>query len=102
MDKPNEIREGAAAYASHAVDIRHLVVLEDEGRPVAVILPYAEYQRLTILQEQVKADWRARFQQLLAEVHAQTVSIPPKEIEADITASFEEMRREQYGDTSGH
>jgi PHD/YefM family antitoxin component YafN of YafNO toxin-antitoxin module len=102
MDESPKIREGQAAYTSYAVDIRHLVVLEDEGRPVAVILPYAEYQRLTVLQEQAKADWRARFRQLLVEVHAQTVSIPPEEIEADITASFEEMRRERYGHTSGH
>lgn len=102
MDESPKIREGQTAYAGHAVDLRHPVILEDEGRPVAVILPYAEYQRLTVLQEEAKADWRARFRRLLAEVHARTADIPPEEIEADITASFEEMRRDQHGDTSRH
>jgi len=96
MGKPDEIREGAVAYARHAVDIRHPVVLEDEGRPVAVILPYAEYQRLTTLQEQAKANWRARFRQLLGEVHTHTASFQPEEVEADITDSFGEVRRERY------
>lgn len=91
-----KIREGHVAYAGHAVDIRHPIVLEEQGRPVAVILPYAEYQRLSALQKQAKVDWRARFRRLLAKVHAQTESFPPEEIEADVTASFEEMKRERY------
>jgi prevent-host-death family protein len=101
MNGSDKLREGQALYASHAVDIQHPVVLEDKGRPVAVILPYAEYQRLTALQEQAKADWRARFRQLLDEVHAQTVSFPSVEVETDVEAAFQEVRREQRGHESG-
>lgn len=95
--RPVKIREEHVAYPSHAVDMRHPIVLEEEGRPVVVILPYAAYQRLAARPEQTRVDWRTRFRQLLAEVHAQTLSFSPEEIGSDITATFEEMRQERYG-----
>jgi len=101
MSGSEKIREGHMVYASQAVDICHPIMLEEGGRPVAVILPYVEFQRLIALQEQRKADWRTCFRQLLAEVHAQTVSFSPEEIESDITAAFEEMRQERYGYAGG-
>jgi hypothetical protein len=101
MDEAVKIHEGHIAYASHTIDIQRPIVLEEEGRPVVVILPYAEYQRLVATREQTKADWRTRFRQLLAEMHVQTASFLPEEIEVDITAAFEEMRRERYSYAGG-
>ncbi len=101
MNEAVKIHEEHVAYASHAVDIRRPIVLEEEGRPVVVILPYVEYQHLVAIREQTRADWRTRFRQLLAEVHVQTASFLPEKIEADITTAFEEMRRERYSYAGG-
>lgn len=101
MSESEKVHEGHVAYASQAVDIHHPITLEEGGQPIVVILPYVEYQRLTALQERRKGDWRTHFRQLLAEVHAQTASFSPEEIESDITGAFEEMRQERHGYAGG-
>ncbi|MEN3001571.1 MAG: hypothetical protein ABDI19_06980 [Armatimonadota bacterium] len=40
------------------------------------------------------AEWQQRWDALLQQVHQYTARIPPEEVEADITAAFEEYRRE--------
>ena len=39
--------------------------------------------------------WQAAFEQLLVRVHARMSAFDPAEIEADITAAFDEVKRER-------
>jgi len=93
------VKEAAVAYGAVTTDLKQPLVLERDGRPFAVVLSFAEYQRLReqAANEEQKAAWRARFESLLAEVHAHTARYTAEEIEAEITAAFNEMRELLYG-----
>jgi len=69
------------------------ILLEREGRPVAVILPYADYQRLAQPREQA---WH-ELDELLAHVHSRTGSFSLDEIAADITQARQEARERRHG-----
>ena len=46
--------------------------------------------------EEQEIPWRERFESLLAKVHSHTVEYTAEEIEAEITAAFDEMRELIY------
>jgi PHD/YefM family antitoxin component YafN of YafNO toxin-antitoxin module len=104
MTEAKQLKEALAAYGAVAADLKAPVVLERDGQPVAVILSFEEYRRLQDIaeREQIEAEirWKERFDRLLAEVHSQTVQYSSDEIEAEITAAFNEVRKIRYGDRS--
>jgi PHD/YefM family antitoxin component YafN of YafNO toxin-antitoxin module len=100
MAESKEVKEAAIAYGAVATDLEKPIVLERDGQPFAVVLSFEEYQRLrerAAAEELKKEAWRARFERLLAETHAHTASFTDEEIEAEITAAFNEMRELLYG-----
>lgn len=101
MAEAKQLREALAAYGAVAADLKAPVVLERDGQPVAVVLSFEEYRRLRDLaeREQVGAEtgWKERFDRLLAEVHSRTAQYSSDEIEAEITAAFNEVRKIRYG-----
>ena len=69
------------------------IVLERDGQPIAVVVPYTQYRRLTETRLQA---WR-ELDELLARVHARTEPFAPEEIEADITLARKEVRERRNG-----
>jgi len=99
MAKPKRIKEAQAAYGAAAVDLKEPIILERDGQPMAVILSFEDYQRLRELEKggPAQAGWRERFEQLLTQVHSHTAQYSSEEIEAEITAAFQEVREIRYG-----
>jgi PHD/YefM family antitoxin component YafN of YafNO toxin-antitoxin module len=72
------------------------IILERDGQPVAVVIKYADYQRLDKIQiERRQKAWR-ELDALLAQVHARTQSFAVEEIETDITDARREVREQHH------
>ncbi len=98
MDKEKQINEPFATYAaSPRLDLSRLTIVEQDGQPVAVLVPFQEYQKLMEERRRSREDWRKRFSQLLADIHSRMPDLPAEQVEADITKAFEEMKTERYG-----
>jgi PHD/YefM family antitoxin component YafN of YafNO toxin-antitoxin module len=101
MAEEKELKEAQVAYNAVPADSVEPIILERDGQPVFAVLPFEEYRRLRDMaeREQVKAEtrWKERFDRLLAEVHSQTAQYSSDEIEAEITAAFNEVRKIRYG-----
>lgn len=92
------MQESSAGYAAlPTLDLGRVTIIRQNERPVAVVVPFDEYQGLTEERRRSREDWRKRFDQLLADIHSRMPDLPPEEVEADITAAFEEMKAERYG-----
>jgi hypothetical protein len=97
MDEEQKLKEPSAVYAvTPTLDLSHLTVIQQDGQPVGVFIPYAEYQRLMEERRRAREEWSQEFGQLLEEIHSRMPDLPPDEVEADITAAFEEMKAELY------
>jgi PHD/YefM family antitoxin component YafN of YafNO toxin-antitoxin module len=77
------------------------IVLEKDGQPVAVVLKYAEYQRLGAAQTEHRQKAWHGLDALLAQVHARTAGFSAEEIEADITAARQEVREQHNAHRRG-
>jgi len=101
MAEAKQLKEALAAYGAVAADLKAPVVLERDGQPVAVVLSFEEYRRLQDIAERKQGEaetkWKERFDRLLAEVHSKTAQYSSNEIEAEITAAFNEVRKIRYG-----
>ena len=101
MAEEKQLKEAQLAYGAAPADSVEPVILKRDGRPVFVVLAFEEYRRLRDIAErervEAEAKWRERFDRLLAEVHSQTDQYSSDEIEAEITAAFNEMRKVRYG-----
>jgi PHD/YefM family antitoxin component YafN of YafNO toxin-antitoxin module len=101
MAEEKQFKEAQLAYGPAPADSIEPVILKRDGRPVFAVLPFEEYRRLRDIAERERAEaeakWRERFDRLLAEVHSQTAPYSSEEIEAEITAAFNEVRRIRYG-----
>jgi PHD/YefM family antitoxin component YafN of YafNO toxin-antitoxin module len=101
MAEAKQLKEALAAYGAVAADLKAPVVLERDGQPVAVVLSFEEYRRLQDIAERKRGEaetrWKERFDRLLAEVHGQTAQYSSDEIEAEITAAFNEVQGIRYG-----
>ncbi len=95
------LSEAQVAYGAIVADLSTPIILKQNGQPVVVVLSFAEYQRLRSIEEQEKtgtnAEWCDRLERLLTQVHSHTAQHTSEELEADITAAFEEMRERCYG-----
>jgi len=104
MVEEKQLKEAQLAYSAVPADSVEPIILERDGQPVFVVLSFEEYRRLRDLaeRERVEAEtrWKERFDRLLAEVHSRTAQFPSEEIEAEITAAFNEVRRIRYGNHS--
>lgn len=104
MAEEKKLKEALVAYGVKSTDLAEPIILERDGQPVAVILSFEEYRRLQEMAEreriEAEAKWRERFDRLLAEVHSQTARYSSDEIEAEITAAFNEVRRIRYENRS--
>jgi hypothetical protein len=97
MSEEKPVQEPSAVYAAIPVlDLDHLTVLQQNGQPVGVFIPYGEYQKLMAERQHARKEWSEAFGQLLQDIHRRMPALPPDEIEADVTAAFEEMKAERY------
>ncbi len=72
------------------------IVLEKDGQPIAVVLKYADYQRMNAVgAERRRMAWR-ELDSLLAQVHARAQGFSTEEIEADITSARQEVREQHH------
>ena len=101
MAEEKQAKEAQLTYSDGPADSVEPVILKRDGQPVFAVLPFEEYRRLRDLAErervETEAKWRERFDRLLAEVHSQTAQYSSNEIEAEITAAFNEVRKIRYG-----
>ncbi len=101
MAEEKELKEAQVAYGAAPEDVVEPIILKRDGQPVFAVIPFEEYRRLRDIaeRERVEAEtrWKERFDRLLAEVHSQTAQYSSDEIEAEITAAFNEVRKAHYG-----
>jgi len=75
---------------------REPIILERNGKPVAVVIRYADYQQMDMARtERREVAWR-ELDQLLERVHARTQNLADAEVEADITAAIQEVREQRH------
>ena len=75
MSETNRIAETALIYGAAITDLQAPMILSHEGHPVAVLLSFAEYERLRALKaetEQRRQKAWAGLEALLAAVHSQS------------------------------
>ncbi len=97
MDEDRPLKEPPPAYAAEpTLDLSRLTVVKQGGRAIAVVVPFDEYTRLLDERQRLRDEWSQRFGRLLADIQRRMPTVPPEEIEADITAAFEEMKAERY------
>lgn len=96
MTKSKHIAEASIAYQSAVTtDLAVPLVIERDGDPFAVLIPYDEYQRLRTIEattayHQTRA-WE-ELEALLSTLHGQPTGLTSEEIESEITAAREEVR----------
>jgi PHD/YefM family antitoxin component YafN of YafNO toxin-antitoxin module len=99
MSEEKPISEPGPVYGTLAIDLSEPLVIERDGKPVAVVLTYEEYTELkATASEKVlrrKQAWQ-RLDALLAEVHAEPTDLTSEEIEAEITAARQEVREVRH------
>ncbi|MBI5290552.1 MAG: hypothetical protein HY872_01585 [Chloroflexi bacterium] len=72
------------------------IFLEKDGQPVAVVLKYADYQRMNAGRaERRRIAWH-ELDSLLAQVHARAQGFSTEEIEADITSARQEALEQHH------
>ncbi len=100
MTKSKQIAEAAIAYQSAVTtDLAVPLVIERDGDPFAVLIPYGEYQRLRVIeattaQHQAQA-WH-ELEALLDTVHGRPTGLTSDQIESEITIAQSEVRT-QHG-----
>lgn len=95
MAEEKRIAEPGPVYGMLAIDLHEPLIIERDGKPLAVMLTYEEYAELKAAAREKALRREQAWQHLdtlLAEVHAQTTDLTPEEIEAEITAARQEVR----------
>ena len=104
MTEQNRISEAAVTYGLPVVDLAEPLIIERDGQPVAVMLPYDDYARLRINAAANAREREAAWQELdkiLARVHSRTSTLTPDQIEAEITAARQEVREAHHARRGG-
>jgi len=93
MAEVKRIAETAMDYQTMATDLHEPVILQHDGRDVAVILSVEEYRRLRALEvvaeERRRVAWE-HMDALLEDIHSRPTDLSPDEIEAEITRARQE------------
>src|SRR5213595_1308040 len=85
------VRDDFEATLSRVIEGKERVILTREGKPVAVLAPAEELHRL-----EPDSEWQHRLDEIVARIRSgMPEGISPDEIEADITATSEEVRQER-------
>jgi PHD/YefM family antitoxin component YafN of YafNO toxin-antitoxin module len=99
MDDEKQVNEPAAAYAALPEQIvSKPVVLEREGKPVLVLMPYEEYQRLQRIERDVQARKelaRRDLGALMDDLRSRPTDLTAEEIEAIVTEEVQAVREER-------
>ena len=99
---PYRVRRKAAARSSPQVRLRwseiesatEPIILERNGRPIAVVIKYDDYQQMDTARAGYReAAWH-ELDAVLAQVHARTQNLDAEEVEANITAARQEVREQ--------
>jgi prevent-host-death family protein len=86
---PVEARQSIGDVLDSVSSTREPVIVEEKGRPVAVIINPEDYA--TLLQEREARAWAA-----IERVQQANADKDPDEILAEVTEVVEEVRRERY------
>lgn len=106
MTKSKQVAEAAIPYQSAVTtDLAVPLVIERDGDPFAVLIPYGEYQRLRVIeattaQHQAQA-WH-ELETLLDTVHSRPTVLTSDQIESEITATQEEVRAQYRAHHRSH
>ena len=99
MGKPLSVSEAAAVYGTAVADLHQPIILQQEGRPLAVIVTFDEYQHWRALAadeaQRRLAGWRS-LEVLLAEIQGRPSDLTGEQIEAEIGAARAEARQAHY------
>jgi len=97
MSNKKPAKEAAAAYpATPDLIVSQPVVLERDGKPAVVLMPYEEYQRLQLVdmdarvrQEKARQDLKA----FMDERRKVQLDLTPEQVEALVTEEVEAVRK---------
>jgi PHD/YefM family antitoxin component YafN of YafNO toxin-antitoxin module len=99
MTKLPSVAEAAAVYGMAVADLQHPIILQQEGRPLAVIIAFEEYQRLRALAideaRRRQAGWQA-LEALLQDVHRRPSDLVSEQIEAEIGLARVEAKQTRH------
>jgi PHD/YefM family antitoxin component YafN of YafNO toxin-antitoxin module len=94
--KTMSIAEAIAAYGIAVADLQQPLILQQEGRPFAVLVSFEEYQHWQALAldeaQRRQAGWQT-LESLLADVHQRPSDYTPEQIEAEIGLARTELSR---------
>jgi len=95
MSEPKRIAETALAYGAATADLQAPVILAHEGRPVAVLLPFAEYERLRLLEREAQQRRQKAWldlEAMMVAAHNRPTDMTPEQIEAEIGEARAEVQ----------
>jgi len=94
--KTMSIAETAAAYRTTVADLQQPLILQQEGRPFAVLVSFEEYQHWQALAldeaQRRQAGWQT-LESSLEDVHQRSSDYTPEQIEAEITIARTEVKQ---------
>lgn len=94
--KTMSIAEAAAAYGTAVADLQQPLILQQEGRPFAVLVSFEEYQHWQALAldeaQRRQAGWQA-LESLLADIHQRPSDYTPEQIETEIGLARTEVKQ---------
>lgn len=98
----SEAKTRFGAIADWAIEENDDVIVESHGQPKVAIIPYKEYQRLSLLREEARRrDALARLRGLRATVRERNSDLSEEEADALARRFSEEGIREWVDDASG-
>lgn len=92
MSDEKRIGEAAVAYGVPAVDLSQPVLIRQKGQPVAIIVPYLDYQEFLAWRDKRRQAARKKLKRLLDDIHSRPTNLTPGEIETEITVARQEVR----------
>lgn len=95
MVNEKRVAETNVSYQTLIDDLSEPIIIEREGLPVAVVVAYAEFERLKATEADSarrREEAFKRLDALIAEVHAQPTDLTSEEIESEITLAAQEAK----------
>ena len=103
--KTLSIAEAAAVYGTAVADLQQPLILQQEGRPFAVLVSFEEYQHWQALALDEAQRWQAGWQTLdsmLEDVYHRPSDYTPEQIEAEIETARTEVKKARNEHRRGH
>jgi len=100
-----KISESTIDYGMAKTRLQTPLIVERDGKPLAVLISFEEYQRLQSIaageMTRRQAAWR-ELDEFLGGIHRRPTSYPPAQIESEITAAREEVRENRRDRRRSH